>query len=492
MTSFKNLFSRKRKEHPKFDELTINQGGLARESTEDPKYGLQLLYDGADAGHRDIDFVAVHGMGGHPLQSFTNAETGCCWIRDLLPSSFPHSRVFSYGYPADFLTKVHTSLSDQAMKLCSVLGNYDRGQATTRRRIFICHSVGGLLVKRVLIEALHHQQFIDVYKYTSGIVFLGTPHRGSSTASLALTLAKIVRVGPGTLRVNQDLLRELQRNSSQLDEINQEFAHVPGVESLLIGSIYETRETKHIGIIAERSSAILGFPSELYISLDVNHAQLSKFEGYDDDNYQIVLNLLLRFRKSTLLADEPLDEPLNKSPASFSASQSQESLSRWIPCVASKKGITSMGLLEMAGSMEQPKDYINAELDIIAVHGLRGSPVRSWINRSPRTMWLRDMLQLDLSASRVMSYGYRTEDVLRQNKFDLERLAADLVSSIIDARAGIQDTSVRIAELVVNTTGAKSTKIASFGFHRVQLWRSPSQEGQVILMNLPQAVTDRS
>ena len=487
MSSIKKFFSRKKKEHPKFDELTINQGGLAPRSTEGPKYGLQLLYDGADAGHRDIDFVAVHGMGGHPLQSFTNAETGCCWIRDLLPLSFPHSRVFSYGYPADFLTKAPTSLSDQAMELCLVLGNYDREQATTRRRIFICHSVGGLLVKRVLIEALHHQQFIDVYKYTSGIVFLGTPHRGSSSANLALTLAKIIRVGPGALRVNQDLLREVQRNSSQVDEINQKFAHAV-VESLLIGSFYETQVTKHVGIIAERSSAILNFPSEICISLDANHKQLSKFEGSDDTNYKKVLNLIVHFRKSALLADEPL----NKSPASFSASQSQESLSQWIPCVASKKGTTSMGLLEMAGSMEQPKDYIDAELDIIAVHGLRGSPVRSWINRTPRTMWLRDMLQLDLSASRVMSYGYRTEDVLRQNKFDLERLAEDLVSSIIDARAGIQDTSVRIAELVVNTAGAKSTKTASFGFHRVQLWRSPSQEGQVMLINLPQAVTDRS
>lgn len=439
MNSIKNVFSRKKKEHPKFDELTsIDQGDLAQRSTDGPKYGLQLLYDGADAGHRDIDFVAVHGVGGHPLQSFTNAETGCCWIRDLLPLRFPHSRVFSYGYPADFLTKVHTSLSDQARELCWGLGNYDREQATTRQRIFICHSVGGLLVKRVLIEAYHHQQFIDVYKYTSGIVFLGTPHRGSSSASLALTLAKIVRVGPGALRVNQDLLREVQRNSEQVDEINQKFAHVIfKSQSLLIGSFYETYATKPFGIIAERSSAILNFPSEICISLDANHAQLSKFHGSNDINYERVLSLIVTLRKNALLADEPL----NKSPASFSASQSQESLSQWIPCVASKKGTTSMGLLEMAGSMEQPKDYIDAELDIIAVHGLRGSPVRSWINRSPRTMWLRDMLQLDLSTSRVMSYGYRTEDVLRQNKFDLERLAEDLVSSVIDARAEIQDTS---------------------------------------------------
>lgn len=486
MSSIMNIFSRKKKEHPKSDDLAIR-------SKYGPKYGLQLLYDGADAGHHDIDFVAVHGMGGHQLKSFTNAETGCCWIRDLLPLSFPHSRVFSYGYPADFLTKVHTSLSDEARELCWMLGKYNGERATTRRRIFICHSVGGLLVKRVLVEAYHHQQFIDVYKYTSGIVFLGTPHRGSSSAKLALTLAKIVRgVGPGALRVKQNLFREVHKYSSQVYDINQEFAHVVYDESLLIGSFYETQITKHVGIIAERSSAILDFPAEICISLDANHAQLSKFEGLDDTNYKKVLKLIVDFRKSALLADEPLDEPLNKSPASFSASQSQESLSQWIPCVASKKGTTSMGLLEMAGSMEQPKDYIDAELDIIAVHGLRGSPVRSWINRSPRTMWLRDMLQLDLSASRVMSYGYRTEEVLRQNKFDLERLAEDLVFSIIDARAGIQDTSVRIAELVVNTAGAKSTKIASFGFHRIQLWRSPSQEGQVILMNLPQAVADRS
>ncbi len=61
-------------------------------------------------------------------------------------------------------------------------------------------------------------------------------------------------------------------------------------------------------------------------------------------------------------------------------------------------------------------------------------------------MWLRDMLQVDISTSRVMSYGYRTDGVLRRNKFDLDRLAEDFVDSIIDARAGILDTAVRITE----------------------------------------------
>ncbi len=341
-------------------------------------------------------------------------------------------------------------------------------------------------MKRALIEAHQDSQLSDVYRYTFGIVFLGTPHRGSWSADFAHTLTKIIRVVPG----NSNLLREVERNSSQLNEINYMFAHVVA-QSLLIGLIYETQSTKPIGIVVERSSAILGFPSEICMSVDANHAQLCKFKGRDDLNYKQLSNLIANFREKTLQADVTLDRfptsiwasssptsaktandhpivahpfpratnppqigptstpPAHaelKSPYAPLPPKTTESLAQWIPCAASKKGETSMGLLEMAGSMDQPKDYLNAEMDIIAVHGLRGSPVRSWTNKSPQTMWLRDMLQVDISTSRVMSYGYRTDGVLRRNKFDLDRLAEDFVDSIIDARAGILDTAVRITE----------------------------------------------
>ena len=440
-SKLKSLLSRRKKDPPELDKPTIDQRNPARSSTDRPEYGLQLLYDGADAEHPDIDFVAVHGIGGHPLQSFTNAETGCCWIRNLLPLAFPHCRVFSYGYPTDFSAKVLRKLYDQARELCWTLHVHSLEQTTARPRIFICHSTGGILVKRVLVDALRHSHHADVYKYTSGIVFFGTPHRGSSFADIAHVTAKILSLVSVTPRLNRDLLREIQRDSSQMNEINEGFADLAN-GSLLIGSFYETQPTRPIGIVVERSSAILNFTSEVCLSLDVNHAQLCKFKGQDDINYKIVLNLIDRFREIALLPDNPL----TKSPVSLSVTPSQESLSQWIPCIASKKGLTSMGLLEMAGSMEQPKDYLDAEVDIIAVHGLRGSPVRSWTNRSPQTMWLRDMLQVDIPTSRVMSYGYRTEDVFHRNKFALDRLAEDLVDSIIDARAGIQNTSVRIAE----------------------------------------------
>ncbi|MCJ1404370.1 hypothetical protein MMC11_007595 [Xylographa trunciseda] len=415
----KSLLSRGKKDPPELHEPTIDQTNLARSSSDDQNYGLQLLYDGADADHPDVDFVAVHGIGGHPLRSFTNAETGCCWLRDLLPSTFPRCRVFSYGYRVELFAKAQKSLSDLARELCWSLWLSSREQTMGRRRIFICHSYGGILVKLVLIEARSNSRLVNVYKYTSGILFLGTPHRGVS----ASFLVTITRLDPGARRTNQALLRDLEHNSSRMNEINEAFTHV-AANSLSIVSFYETQATKPFGIVVDRSSAILNWSSELCLSLDANHAQL-------------LSNVIDHLRETALLSDTPL----TKSTASLSVTPSRESLSQWIPCIASKKGLSSMGLLEMAGSMEQPKDYLDAEMDIIAVHGLRGSPIRSWTNRSPQTMWLRDMLQVDIPTSRVMSYGYRTEDVLRQNRFNLDRFARDLVDSIVDARAGIPNTS---------------------------------------------------
>ena len=406
-------------------------------STEDPLYGLNLLYDGADGDHPDVDFVAVHGLGGHPLKSFTDAETGCCWLRDLLPSKFPHCRVLSYGSIGLF-SEIPVSPLDKAKELLSDLASYGHAHATKRPRIFICHSIGGLVVKRALIEARVYPSadMSDVYRYTSGILFFGTPHRGSSSA-----VPKLLRVAETVLTVNQDLLRQVQLNSRVLSEMDQDFAHVAD-ESLLIGSFYETQPTKPLGIITTRSSAILNFSSECCVSLEATHARLCKFTGPADANYRKVLNLINNFHEITLRENDPLDRSL----ASLSVSPSQASLSQWIPCVASKKGITSMGLLEMAGSMEQPKDYFAAEMDIIAVHGLRGSPVRSWIDSSSQSMWLREMLQVDVPNTRVMSYGYRTEEVLRGNNFALDILAKDLIENVMDARARIQNTAVRMAE----------------------------------------------
>ena len=207
-SKMKKYLSRRKKQSPGVDKPTVDQGDPARAPPETPQLGLQLLYDGTDANHPDVDFIAVPGMVGHPLYSFTDAGTGCCWLRDLLPSNAPHCRVFSYGYPADPFTKTPVFHYDRARELCQVLRMSPHQLAMTRRIIFICHSLGGLLLKRALIEAHTSRQFIDVFNRTLGILFFGTPHRGSSSADLAVTLSKIPRMVASAPQINrQNCLR---------------------------------------------------------------------------------------------------------------------------------------------------------------------------------------------------------------------------------------------------------------------------------------------
>jgi hypothetical protein len=45
-----------------------------------------------------ISIVAVHGLGGHAINTWTHASTGKLWLRDFLPLAIPNARIMSFGY----------------------------------------------------------------------------------------------------------------------------------------------------------------------------------------------------------------------------------------------------------------------------------------------------------------------------------------------------------------------------------------------------------
>ena len=46
-----------------------------------------------------FSIVAIHGLDGHPIKSWT-AANGTLWLRDLLPEKIPRARILTYGYDA--------------------------------------------------------------------------------------------------------------------------------------------------------------------------------------------------------------------------------------------------------------------------------------------------------------------------------------------------------------------------------------------------------
>jgi hypothetical protein len=88
-------------------------------------YGLSLLSDDRCLDDsRDligVDIVAIHGLNGDAYSTWKH-ENGTMWLKDLLPSALPGSRIFTFGYPAElFWSKSVASLRDYSHSLLSSL-----------------------------------------------------------------------------------------------------------------------------------------------------------------------------------------------------------------------------------------------------------------------------------------------------------------------------------------------------------------------------------
>ncbi|KAK2773891.1 ankyrin repeat protein [Colletotrichum kahawae] len=44
----------------------------------------------------DVDLIAIHGVGGHAIKTWTCGDR--FWLRDFLPLDFPSARVLTFGF----------------------------------------------------------------------------------------------------------------------------------------------------------------------------------------------------------------------------------------------------------------------------------------------------------------------------------------------------------------------------------------------------------
>jgi hypothetical protein len=104
--------------------------------------------------------------------------------------------------------------------------------ASWRKRLAICQSKRFLalvyreLTVQALILAHEAQEFYGhVLRSTKGMVFLGTPHRGSDLVPWSLLLSNLINAASLGLAVRKELLRNIDRDSEALMEISRQFVH---------------------------------------------------------------------------------------------------------------------------------------------------------------------------------------------------------------------------------------------------------------------------
>ncbi|KAL5088989.1 hypothetical protein Trisim1_006133 [Trichoderma cf. simile WF8] len=146
--------------------------------------GSRLSPVSRDASGVDFDVVAVHGIRDN-YKTAWRRKYGSRWISDTLFKE-KSVREVDYGYDIDEDARLFESggLESHAEDLITRFSQFRHpsGAAADRHPIiWICHDLGGTMVKEALRLALiNPRKYGDIAMLTTAIVFLGTPHRFQS------------------------------------------------------------------------------------------------------------------------------------------------------------------------------------------------------------------------------------------------------------------------------------------------------------------------
>lgn len=246
--------------------------------------------DKIDSKCLEADIVAVHGLNGDARKTWTDPESGSFWLEEFLPERAKTARIMTFGYDSKLAFSkskagVETFSRELLGKLRLVRISYE---ASRRPLVFVAHSLGGIVVKKALIMAyMEHVNYGDILDSTIGIVFMGTPHRGSDLASWGLMATNLVNAASLGMGINKELLKTLKADSEMLAGISTQFVH--RATPLKIRTFTEQQVERPLTtLVVPESSAIIGLPNEIVLPLNANHRSMCRFASSDGQNYKIV------------------------------------------------------------------------------------------------------------------------------------------------------------------------------------------------------------
>ncbi|KAI0900708.1 Alpha/Beta hydrolase protein [Annulohypoxylon nitens] len=254
-----------------------------------------------------LDIVFVHGLGAHPYHTWTATgsrpgfapklasnklpmkhEVKINWLEDdnFLKRDFKDARILSFGYNADWLLDAPMSTTSQkALAFIKTLSRFRQETGKTPPIIFVGHSFGGILIKHAINRVHWDTPFKDINYNIAGIIFLGTPHQGSSISRFGEILARLTSFSGS----NTSLLSLLSYHSQPLYDLRDSFSTtLENRKPFPIYSFYETRPTLlwgifSLGIIVDANSATLETGTRIGINTD--HRGLNKCKKREDNLY---------------------------------------------------------------------------------------------------------------------------------------------------------------------------------------------------------------
>ncbi|XP_054013372.1 protein SERAC1 [Hylaeus anthracinus] len=163
-----------------------------------------------------------------------------CWPKDWLPEDVPSIRVIGVNYDTNLslwtplcpIESRITTLSERSEEYSGKLVTAGIGMRPT---VWVCHSMGGLLVKKMLVDEWKNGDKNNICKNTRSIIFYSTPHRGSRVAVLTQTTQMLVWPSME--------VQELREESPHLLKLHEEFLNMLKEYPIEIVTFSETKPT---------------------------------------------------------------------------------------------------------------------------------------------------------------------------------------------------------------------------------------------------------
>ncbi|KAF5591285.1 kinesin [Fusarium pseudocircinatum] len=239
-----------------------------------------------------VDIVIVHGMNplgnkSHEEDVWKDKETGVNWVRDLLPGQVPSARILAFQYNGNILFGPSIAgVAGQAENLLEC-PRMKRKLNPLRPIIWIAHSLGGIIIKEVLVTASKKfQAYPMISTFTYAIFFIAVPHRGSPYASFGTIASNIAGLIP--FKQTNSFLQSVTTDSDYNKELDTRFE--PLLKLYKFYTWIEGREVPGVGLIVPEDSARLNLPPPQQICrvTERHHRNICQFSASNDPEWNLL------------------------------------------------------------------------------------------------------------------------------------------------------------------------------------------------------------
>ncbi|XP_012306967.1 protein SERAC1 isoform X3 [Aotus nancymaae] len=280
-----------------------------QEKYQDGVYVLHPQYRTSQPIKADVLFI--HGLMGAAFKTWRQQDSEqaviekpiededrytTCWPKTWLAKDCPALRIISVEYDtslSDWRARCPMERRSIAFRSNELLRKLRAAGVGDRPVVWISHSMGGLLVKKMLLEASKKPEMTTVINNTRGIIFYSVPHHGSHLAEYSVNVRYLLFP---SLEV-----KELSKDSPALKKLQDDFLEFAKDRNFQVLNFVETLPT-YIGSMIKLhvvpvESADLGIGD--LIPVDVNHLNICKPKKKDAFLYQRTL----QFIRETLAKD---------------------------------------------------------------------------------------------------------------------------------------------------------------------------------------------